>query len=99
MLTIEDYEITIFPSPDKDERWLYVRFHEIPEILTGGRTIEEAIQNAKEAFNCHIEALHKQGKDIPLPSIKKVYAWKKVFTPLFVANDQWLKYRQPIMER
>jgi predicted RNase H-like HicB family nuclease len=74
MLTIEDYEITIFPSPDKDERWLYVRFPDIPEILTGGSTIEEAIQNAKEAFGCHIEALQKQGKEIPLPSKNKVYA-------------------------
>jgi len=74
MFTIEDYEIVIFPSPDSDERWLYVRFPDIPEILTGGSTIEEAIQNAKEAFACHIEALQKQGKDIPLPMPKKAYA-------------------------
>ena len=74
MFTIEDYEIVIFPSPDKDERWIYVRFPDIPEILTGGSTIEEAIQNAKEAFACHIEALQKQGKDIPLPMPKKAYA-------------------------
>ena len=74
MFTIEDYEITIFPSPEKDERWLYVRFSDIPEILTGGSTIEEAIHNAKEAFACHMEALQKQGKEIPLPSKRKVYA-------------------------
>ena len=74
MFTIEDYEIVIFPSPDKDEHWLYVRFSDIPEILTGGATIEEAIQNAKEAFACHMEALQKQGKEIPLPTIRKAYA-------------------------
>ncbi len=74
MFTIEDYEITIFPSLGKDERWLYVRFSDIPEILTGGSTIEEAILNAKEAFACHMEALQKQGKKIPLPSKRKVYA-------------------------
>ncbi len=74
MFTIEDYEITIFPSPDKDERWLYVRFSDIPEILTGGSTIEEAVRNAKEAFACHMEALQKQGKEIPPPSKSKIYA-------------------------
>ncbi len=74
MFTIEDYEIVIFPSPDKDEHRLYVRFPDIPEILTGGATIEEAIQNAKEAFVCHMEALQKQGKEIPIPTLRKVYA-------------------------
>lgn len=74
MFTIEDYEIVIFPAPDRDEHWLYVRFPDIPEILTGGSTIEEAVQNAKEAFACHIEAMQKQGKDMPLPGTKKAYA-------------------------
>ncbi len=74
MFTIEDYVITIFPSPDKDERWIYVRFSDIPEILTGGSTIEEAVQNAKEAFACHMEAIQKQGKEIPPPSKSKIYA-------------------------
>lgn len=74
MFTIEDYEIVIFPSLDKDERWLYVRFPDIPEILTGGSTIEEAIQNAKEAFACHMEALQKQGKKIPEPKGRLMYA-------------------------
>jgi len=69
MFAIEDYEIVIVPSHEKDEHWLYVRF---PEILTGGETIDIAIKNAKEAFECHTEALIKQGKKIPEP--KKTYA-------------------------
>lgn len=64
----------IFPSQDKEERWLYARFPDIPEILTGGGTIEEAIQNAKEAFACHMEALQKQGKEMPIPTLRKAYA-------------------------
>jgi predicted RNase H-like HicB family nuclease len=74
MFTIEDYEIMIFPSPEKGEHWLYVRFPDIPEILTGGSTIDEAIKNAKEAFECHKEALQRQGKELPVPSSRKVYA-------------------------
>ncbi len=68
MFTIEDYEMKIFPLPDKEEHWLYVRFPDIPEILTGGSTIEDAIQNAKEAFQCQREALQKMGKELPTPS-------------------------------
>jgi len=74
MFTIEDYEIVITPSPDKDEHWLYVRFPDIPEILTGGSSIDEAIKNAKEAFSCHAEALQNQGKELPVPSPRKVCA-------------------------
>jgi len=62
VFTIEDYEIVITPSPDRAEHWLYVRFPDIPEILTGGSNIDEAIKNAKEAFACHVEALQKLGK-------------------------------------
>jgi len=36
--------------------------------------LTEAIKNAKGAFACHMEALQKQGKDIPVPTLKKVYA-------------------------
>ena len=74
MFTIEDFEIVIFPSQEKEERWLYVRFPDIPEIFTGGGTIEEAIKNAKEAFACHMEALQKQGKEMPIPTLRKAYA-------------------------
>ncbi|HCC68814.1 MAG TPA: hypothetical protein DEP99_02900 [Nitrospiraceae bacterium] len=73
MFTIEDYEIIIFPSPEKEEHWLYLRFPDIPEILTGGKTIEEAIENAKEAFECHKEALQKQGKELPVPTSRTVH--------------------------
>ncbi len=71
MFTIEDYRNSDIPLTRQNERWLYVRFPDIPEILTGGSTIEEAIQNAKEAFACHMEALQKQGKEIPIPTLKK----------------------------
>ena len=72
MFTIEDYEIVIVPSSEKDEHWLYVRFPDIPEILTGGSSIDEAIKNAKEAFECHREALQKQDRQLPQP--KRTYS-------------------------
>jgi predicted RNase H-like HicB family nuclease len=72
MFTIEDYEIVIVPSQEENEHWLYIRFPDIPEILTGGSSIDEAIKNAKEAFECHREALQKQNRQLPKP--KKSYA-------------------------
>lgn len=74
MFTIEDYEIIIFPSTDKEEHRLYVRFPDIPDIFTGGNNLGEAIKNAREAFSCHEEALKKQGKKLPLPSKREVCA-------------------------
>jgi len=68
MFTIEDYEIVIVPSQEKDEHWIYVRFPDIPEILTGGSSIDEAVKNAKEAFECHKDTLQKQGKQLPQPT-------------------------------
>lgn len=77
MFTIEDYSIILFPSTEDEEHWICVRFPEIPEIITGGSNIEEAILNAKEAFICHVEALQKQGKKIPVPSKKQLFDIKK----------------------
>ncbi len=40
----------------------------LPGCFSQGDTIEEAIQNAREAMECHIESLRKDGLPIPNPS-------------------------------
>ena len=37
-----------------------------PEIITYGRTIDEAREMARDAILCHIEGLRKDGEEIPL---------------------------------
>ncbi|MCG3196839.1 MAG: type II toxin-antitoxin system HicB family antitoxin [Candidatus Omnitrophica bacterium] len=37
----------------------------LPEIITWGRTLDEARRNAVEAIQCHVEGLLKDGDPIP----------------------------------
>jgi predicted RNase H-like HicB family nuclease len=40
----------------------------LPGCYSQGDTLEEALQNAREAIECHIESLRKDGLPIPNPS-------------------------------
>ena len=42
-----------------------VDFHDIPDIITSGQTLEEAFHHACEALDLHLESLQKLGKRIP----------------------------------
>ena len=47
----------------KDAEGFYqVEVRDFPEIITFGKTKEEAIKNAREAIACHLEALRKSNK-------------------------------------
>lgn len=37
----------------------------LPQVITWGRTLEEAEANAREALQCHIEGLLKDGDVLP----------------------------------
>ena len=46
----------------------YIFFPDFPTIFTGGENIEEAINNAFEALNGHLETLRKLGRSLPNPT-------------------------------
>jgi len=47
----------------KDNEGFYqVDVKDFPEIITFGKTKEEALKNAKEAIQCHLEALRASDK-------------------------------------
>ena len=39
---------------------------ELPGCFSQGATLEEALSNAKEAIECHLEAMIQDGEDIPV---------------------------------
>ena len=48
---------------EKDSEGFYqVNVKDFPDIITFGKTKEEALENAKEAIECHLEALKKSDK-------------------------------------
>jgi predicted RNase H-like HicB family nuclease len=58
------YPIVIHKDPDSDYG---VTVPDIPGCFSAGNTMDEAMQNASEAIECHIEGLLIDGDDIPSP--------------------------------
>jgi len=64
-----EYEMTIIPEEDG---YFAVRFPDFPGIITGGRTPEEAVHNAREALAATLEVMHD--RKIPLPAPKRQFS-------------------------
>jgi predicted RNase H-like HicB family nuclease len=58
------YPIIIHKDPDSD---CGVTVPDLPGCLSGGETMDEAIENAVEAIECHIEGLLLDGETVPRP--------------------------------
>jgi predicted RNase H-like HicB family nuclease len=51
----------------KDKKSVYgVVMPDLPGCYSAGNTVEEAISNAREAVECHLEGLLKDGEPIPI---------------------------------
>jgi len=63
-------EIMKYPAViHKDENSDYgVSFPDLPGCFSAGETIEEALANAQEAVECHIEGILIDSEPIPVPS-------------------------------
>jgi antitoxin HicB len=64
-----EYEMTIIPEEDG---YFAARFPDFPGIITGGRTAEEAVRNAREALQITLEAMH--ARKLPLPAPKRTFS-------------------------
>ena len=64
------YPIIIHKDADSDYG---VIFPDIPGCFSAGTTIEEAINNAQEAAECHIEGMLIDSESIPTPSNIDLY--------------------------
>ena len=59
------YPVVIHKDPDSDYG---VTVPDLPGCFSAGETIEEALEGAKEAIECHLEGLLMDEEDIPLPA-------------------------------
>lgn len=57
-----NYKIVLTPEP---EGGFTVTIPDLPGCVTYGKTFEEATANAKEAIECHVEALQELNKPLP----------------------------------
>ena len=60
----ESYHYTVYFEPQTDGSFAVV-FPAFPELVTFGRTLDEARATARDALRCHLEGLRKDGKAIP----------------------------------
>ncbi len=61
----KQYQYTIVLQPEPEEGGYSVIVPALPGCHTQGDTLEEAIANAREAIQCYIEGLLKDGEAIP----------------------------------
>ncbi len=57
------YHYTVYFEPQTDGSFAVV-FPTFPEIVTFGRTVEEARAMARDALRCHLKGLRKDGEAI-----------------------------------
>ena len=59
------YAYTIILDPDPEEGVYAMTVPALPGCFTQGRTVEEAVERAKEAISLHIEGLIAHGLPVP----------------------------------
>ncbi|MBI5922334.1 MAG: type II toxin-antitoxin system HicB family antitoxin [Betaproteobacteria bacterium] len=63
------YPVTL--TADENDGGFVVTCRDVPEVVTQGETIEDAISSAEGALEAAIEMRIEDGMDIPIPSAKK----------------------------
>lgn len=61
------YRMNISAVSEEDGGGFFIRFPELPGCSTGGETVDEAIQKAKDAVESWIEAAREMNLPIPEP--------------------------------
>ena len=64
----EAYTHIVSPLPEKDGGGLLITFPDLPGCMSDGETIEEAINNGREAFLAYVSALADMKREIPAPT-------------------------------
>ncbi len=69
-------EYTIVLEPDEEEGGYTVIVPALPGCISEGDTLEEALENIKEAIELYLDSCRKAGEEIPIektaPQLEKV---------------------------
>lgn len=63
---IKKYEVVIELGEDG---WFVATVPALPGCITQGKTLEDALDNAKEAIEAYLESLKKNNQPIPEPDV------------------------------
>ena len=62
----KEYTVVVHEA---EEGGYWVEVPALPACFTQGESVEEVLENAKEAIEFHLEALQEDGQDIPLEDV------------------------------
>lgn len=68
----EEYMHEMTPLSEEDGGGFMITFPDLPGCMSDGETIEEAIENGRDAFVACISALVDMGRPVPPPSARPV---------------------------
>ena len=68
---MQQFTFPVVLTPDKKEGGFVVTCRDVPEVVTQGETIEDAISEAEGALEAAIEMRIEDGMSIPVPSTRK----------------------------
>jgi antitoxin HicB len=68
---MQQFTFPVVLTPDKKEGGFVVTCRDVPEVVTQGETIEDAISAAEGALEAAIEMRVEDGMSIPVPSTRK----------------------------
>ena len=66
----EDYARLVSHLSEEDGGGYLVTFPDLPGVMADGDSVEDAMRNARDAFESAIAALADMGRDIPAPTFK-----------------------------
>jgi len=66
---IKKYKVVIEPGEDN---WLVVTVPALPGCFTQGKSLEEALKNAKEAIEAYLESIAKNNQPVPEPDLVSI---------------------------
>lgn len=64
----EAYAHIVSPLPEEEGGGFLITFPDLPGCMSDGETIEDAINNGRDAFLAYVSALADMGRDIPAPT-------------------------------
>ena len=64
--------LSLIFTPEPEEKGYTVTCNELPELITYGETLDEALKNAEDAFTAVCEAYDELGRDLPKGTVRAI---------------------------
>lgn len=85
---LPNYPFLISILPAEEGGGYLIEFPDLPRCMSDGETIEETIENGKDAVACWIETAKRYGDKIPQPSLTDRLSLQRKLTFALTTQDE-----------